>query len=202
MDCRPLGSSVHGIPQARILEWVAISFSGGFSSPRDQTLISCIGRRILYQWATWEAQEYVYVYEYVLVQSSRSVMFNSLGPHGLQHARSSCPSPFPELTQTHVHWVSDGIQPSHSLSSPPPPPFNLPQNQGLFKWVSFEGAVLRWQRNRMGKPLSPPKLIKITFERWVNSTKQCHPKMNWSHTAHNTAWESPRYIFNPVPLKI
>ena len=105
MDCRPLGSSVHGVPQARILEWVAISFSGGSSSPRDQTLISCIGRRILYQRATWEAKEYVYVYEYVSVQSSRSVMSNSLRPHGLQHARSSCPSPFPELTQTHVHWV-------------------------------------------------------------------------------------------------
>ena len=35
MDCSPLGSSVHGIPQARILEWVAISFSKGYSRPRD-----------------------------------------------------------------------------------------------------------------------------------------------------------------------
>ena len=35
MDCSPSGSSVHGILQARILEWVAVSFSGGFSQPRD-----------------------------------------------------------------------------------------------------------------------------------------------------------------------
>ena len=42
----------------------------------------------------------------------------------------------PEFTQTHVHWVSDAIQPSHPLSSPSPPAFNLPQHQGLFKWVS------------------------------------------------------------------
>ena len=42
----------------------------------------------------------------------------------------------PEFTQTHVHWVSDTIQPSHPLSSPSPPAFNLFQHQGLFQWVS------------------------------------------------------------------
>ena len=53
MDCSPPGSSVHGILQARILEWVAISFSRGSSQPRDQTqvsCVSCIGRQILYHW--------------------------------------------------------------------------------------------------------------------------------------------------------
>ena len=42
----------------------------------------------------------------------------------------------PEFTQTHVHWVGDAIQPSHPLSSPSPPAFNLSQNQGIFQWVS------------------------------------------------------------------
>ena len=41
-----------------------------------------------------------------------------------------------EFTQTHVHWVSDAIQPSHPLSSPSPTAFNLSQHQDLFKWVS------------------------------------------------------------------
>ena len=41
-----------------------------------------------------------------------------------------------ESTQTHVHRVSDAIQPSHPLSSPSPPALNLSQHQGLFKWVS------------------------------------------------------------------
>ena len=41
-----------------------------------------------------------------------------------------------EFTQTQVHWVGDAIQPSHPLSSPSPPTFNLSQCQGLFKWVS------------------------------------------------------------------
>ena len=48
MDSSPPGSSVHGILQARILEWVAISFSRESSQPRDQTQVSCIGRQILY----------------------------------------------------------------------------------------------------------------------------------------------------------
>ena len=42
----------------------------------------------------------------------------------------------PEFAQTHVHWVGEAIQPSHPLSSPSPPAFNLSQHQGLFKWVS------------------------------------------------------------------
>ena len=42
----------------------------------------------------------------------------------------------PELAQTHVHWVRDAIQPSHSLSSPSLPAFNLSQHQGLFQGVS------------------------------------------------------------------
>ena len=58
MDCSPSGSSVRGILQARILEWVAISYSRGSSWCRDWTYVSwvpCIGRQILYHCATWEA---------------------------------------------------------------------------------------------------------------------------------------------------
>ena len=47
------------------------------------------------------------------------------------------------LTQTHVHWVSDAIQPSHPLSSPSPPTFNLSQHKGLFKWVSSTHQVAK-----------------------------------------------------------
>ena len=55
MDQSPLGSSVHGIFQARILAWVAISFSRGSSWPRDWIWVSCIRSQILYHCATWEA---------------------------------------------------------------------------------------------------------------------------------------------------
>ena len=59
MDCSPPGCSVLGIPQARILEWVGISFSKGSSPPRDWALLSwasCISGRFFPRWALGEAQ--------------------------------------------------------------------------------------------------------------------------------------------------
>ena len=55
MNCSPPGFSVRGILQARILEWVDISFSKGSSWLGDQICVSCIGRQILYHWAIREA---------------------------------------------------------------------------------------------------------------------------------------------------
>ena len=49
----------------------------------------------------------------------------------------------PEFTQTHVHFVSDTIEPSHPLSSPSPPTFSLSQHQGLFKWVHSSHQVTK-----------------------------------------------------------
>ena len=51
--------------------------------------------------------------------------------------------PFPEFTQTHVHWVSDAIQPSHPLLSSSPPALNLSQHHGLFKWVRSSHQVAK-----------------------------------------------------------
>ena len=56
MDCSLPGFSVHGILQARILEWFTISFSRGSSQPRDRTRVSRIGGRHFNLWATREAQ--------------------------------------------------------------------------------------------------------------------------------------------------
>ena len=50
--CDPMDYTVHGILQARILEWVAIPFSRGFSQPRDQTHVSCIAGRFFTSWTT------------------------------------------------------------------------------------------------------------------------------------------------------
>ena len=69
---------------------------------------------------------------------SHSVMSDSLRPHELQHTRLPCPSPTPR-----VHRVGDAIQPSHSLSSPSPPAFNLSQHWGLFKWVNSSHQVAK-----------------------------------------------------------
>ena len=58
MDCSLPGSSVHGIFQARVLEWVAISFSSGSSQPRDRTRVSRISGRRFTIWATREARPF------------------------------------------------------------------------------------------------------------------------------------------------
>ena len=50
---------------------------------------------------------------------------------------------FPKLAQIHVHQVSDAIQPSHPLSSPSPPAFNLAQHQDLFQWISSSHQVAK-----------------------------------------------------------
>ena len=75
---------------------------------------------------------------------SRSVVSNSLWPHGPQHVRPPCPSSTPEFTQTHVHGVGDAIQPSHPLSSPSP-------SASIFRRIrvfSNESALhIRWPKD-------------------------------------------------------
>ena len=71
MDCNPPGSSVHGIFQAWILEWVAISFSRWSSQPRDRTQVSRTADRRLTIWATrealaWEVSAIVWCFEHYL----------------------------------------------------------------------------------------------------------------------------------------
>jgi len=77
----------------------------------------------------------ILVFRFSSVQFSPSIMSNSPRPHGLQHTRPPCPSPAPRVYSIHIHWVVDAIQPSHPLSSPSSPAFNLSQHQGLFQWV-------------------------------------------------------------------
>ena len=60
VDCSPPGSSVHGIFQARVLEWVAISFSRGSSQPRDRTQVSHIAGRCFNLWAIREVHKYFF----------------------------------------------------------------------------------------------------------------------------------------------
>ena len=58
----------------------------------------------------------------------------------------------PELTQTHIHWVSDAIQPSHPLSSPSPLAPNPSQHQSLFQWVNSSSNPKRCESAAFNKP--------------------------------------------------
>ena len=48
-----------------------------------------------------------------------------------------------KLAQSHVHWANNAVQPSHPLSFPSPPAFNLSQHQGLFQWVSSSNRLAK-----------------------------------------------------------
>ena len=109
MDCSPPGSSTHGIVQARVLEWVAIAFSHlGLVklNPSDQ------------------------------IRSVTQSCLTLCDPMNLSTPGLPVHHQLPEFTQTHVHQVSDAIQPSHPLSSPSPPAPKPSQHQSLFQCVN------------------------------------------------------------------
>ena len=166
MDC-----TVHGILQARILEWVAFNFSRGSSQHRNWTQVSRIAGGFFTSWTTREAQEHWSGYPIcspgdlpdpgiklgslalqacsLPTELSIRVMFSSVQ---FSLVAQSCPTlcdpmncstpglpvhhQLPEFTETHVHRVSDAIQPSHPLSSLSPPAPNPSQHQSLFQWVN------------------------------------------------------------------
>ena len=74
VDCSAPGFSVHGIFQARIPEWVAISLSRGSSRPKDQicvSCVSCIGRRILYHCASWQQNLWLLIMNLLVLSHSK-----------------------------------------------------------------------------------------------------------------------------------
>ena len=160
MDCIPPGSSVHGILQARRLDWGAMPSSRGSSWPRDQTLVSClscIGRQILLPLAPPGKPNWRIVQFSPVTQSCPTVW----DPMDCSTPGLPVHHQLPEFTQTHIHGVSDAIQPSHLRSSSSPPAFNLSQHQGPFQishkitlisCVEHKGSIFvyfaKWSQNK------------------------------------------------------
>ena len=103
----------------------------------------------------------------------------------------------PELAKTYVHWVGDAVQPSHPLSSPSPPAFNLSQHQGLFQWVSSLhqlAKVLEFQLQPSVLPMNTQDWSPLGWTGWIslqpkglsrvfsNNTVQEHPSLRCSAT--------------------
>ena len=77
----------------------------------------------------------------IIVQFSRSVVSDSLWPHGLQHPRPPCPSPTPRGYSNSCPSSQSRHSSPHPLSSPSPPAFSLSQHQDFFKWVSSSHGI-------------------------------------------------------------
>ena len=91
-----------------------------------------------------------FLFETLTCSSVQFSSFQSLSFVWFFYSPMACSMPgFPvchqlmEPPETHVHWVGDAIQPSHPLSYPSPPAFNISQHQGLFQWVSSSHQVVR-----------------------------------------------------------
>ena len=132
LDCSPSGSSIHEVFQARILEWVAISYSRGSFQPRDRTCIPCIAGGFLTSEPPGKPLVKMDCCFCCSVAESCPTRCNPV----------ECSTPgFPaihrplEFAQTHVHcqWCHPAISSSvTSFSSC----FSISQHQGLFQWVS------------------------------------------------------------------
>ena len=123
MDCSPPGSSVHGILQARILEWVTISFCRGSSRPRDRTRVSGIGGRRFNLWATREAPGNQRA---PLCSSTPLTLRVCWQRHGwlelVSHSDSLCSPGGRDLTSwlsfsVGVKWGSEPDKPEHAVNS-------------------------------------------------------------------------------------
>ena len=91
--CHPMDYTVHGILQARILEWVTFPFSRGCSQPRDRTQVSCTAGRVFTSWATKEAP---LQYKCLLLSPGSTLL---IWPHQLPLTDMPPPSRQPELLQ-------------------------------------------------------------------------------------------------------
>ena len=134
MDCSLQDSSVHGILQKTIQKWIAISFSRRSFQPRDQTRISCVAGGFFTSEPPEKPLEDCCCPVAKLCPTLHPMDCSMPGYPVLHY--------FPEFVQTHVHWVGDGIWPSHPLSSPSFA-FSLSQHQV----ISSESALcIRWPK--------------------------------------------------------
>ena len=163
MDCSLPGFSVHGIFQARILEWIAISFSRGSSLPRDRTWVSCIIGRCFTIWATREEYDsaiplaytperneniYRYIMWYMNVHSS--TMFNSQNMETTQ-----VPSTDHWVNKQNEAYPYNGVILSHNWSTDRCYIVDKSWKLGLMKGVKYKGPHIvqfhQYEISRTGK---------------------------------------------------
>ena len=124
--CSPPGSCARGISQARIPERVATSFSRGIFLTHGSNLhLQCL--------LLWQANSLPLSHQGVQFSSVTQLYTTLCEPMNRSTPGLPVYHQLPEFTQTHIHRVSDVIQPSHPLSSPSPPAPCTSQHQSLFQ---------------------------------------------------------------------
>ena len=137
MDCSPPGSSVQWVPEGNCLTSPNL---GCLICKMEIIMITIIIRiRIItyIKYVAYDRPKTVHFFSFSFSFSQFSSVAQSCptlcNPMNCSTSGLPVHHQLPEFTQTHVHRVGDAIQPSHPLSSPPPPALNLSQHQGLFQ---------------------------------------------------------------------
>ena len=102
-----------------------------------------------------------------------------------------------ELTQTRVHHISDAIQPSHPLSSPSPPAFNLSQHQGLFQWVSSSNQmakVLEFQASAPFLPMNTQDWSPLGWTGWSSLQSKRLKSLLQHHSSKVSLLQPPAFF--------
>ena len=167
MDYSPPSSSVHGILQARILEWVTVlSFRGSSwpSNPICYSYISCI---IMQDSSLPLAPLCALSVQFSSIAQSCPTLcdpVNCSTPGLLVHHQ------LPEFTQTHVHRVGDGIQPSHPLLSPSPPAPNPSQHQSFPRSQRFAsgGQSIGVSASASVLPVNTQDWFPLEWTSWIS----------------------------------
>ena len=173
MDCSPPGSSAHGIFQARILEWDAISFSRGSSWPRNQkriSYISCVGRQPLYRWAIGKPRDFLWAQfpSWFLLGLPLSASLKCTAEISCTRSQPCFCFPFLWGLLTSIIRIPNLPEPSPptiSLSDTPSPPFlkswlNKKQCSIFHSLISLPGCSLS-QNVHLFKVCQDPAPVKV-----------------------------------------
>ena len=111
----------------------------------------------------------------------------------------------PEFTQTHVHWVSDAIQPSHPLSSPSPSTINLSQYQGPFKWVTSSHQVaklLEFQLYHQTFPMNIKEWFPLGLTGWISLQSKGLSRVFSNTTFKSINSSAFSFLYSPTLIPI
>ena len=162
--CDPMDYTVHGILQARILEWVAFPFSGDLHNPGIELGSPALQADFFTNWAIREATIYI-------VQFSRSVVSDSLRPHEPQHAMPPCISPTPRMYSNSCplsRWCHPTISSSVVPFSSCPQSFPASGSFQMSQFFASGGQSIGVSASKSVLPMNNQDLFHLGWTGWIS----------------------------------
>ena len=186
-------SSVHGILQARILEWIAIPFSRGPSWSRDLIQVSCIADRFFTIWTISS------------VQFSRSVVSDSLQPHGLQHTRLPCPSPIPRAYPNSCplsRWCHPTISSSVVPFSSCPQSFPASASFPMSRFFASGGQSIGVSASASVLPMNIQDWVPVGWTGWISFCLRNSPESSPTLQFKSINSSALSFLYSPTLTSI